>query len=57
MNGSTGLAMQRLAIIDLKAGQQPIHNEDRTALTTSISESSQTLIRWSQELGLGPGSA
>ncbi len=31
VNGSTGLAMQRLAIIDLKAGQQPIHNEDSTA--------------------------
>lgn len=26
-----GLAMRRLAIIDLKRGQQPIHNEDRTA--------------------------
>lgn len=25
-----GLAMRRLAIIDLKGGQQPIHNEDRT---------------------------
>ena len=23
--------MRRLAIIDLKAGQQPIHNQDRTA--------------------------
>jgi asparagine synthase (glutamine-hydrolysing) len=29
--GSTGLAMRRLAIIDLKGGQQPIHNEGRTA--------------------------
>jgi asparagine synthase (glutamine-hydrolysing) len=29
--GSTGLAMRRLAIIDLKGGQQPIHNEERTA--------------------------
>jgi len=26
-----GLAMRRLAIIDLKSGQQPIHNADRTA--------------------------
>ena len=26
-----GLAMRRLAIIDLKTGQQPIHNQDRTA--------------------------
>src|SRR6266404_2942621 len=26
-----GLAMRRLAIIDLKSGQQPIHNQDRTA--------------------------
>src|SRR5215831_3482622 len=26
-----GLAMRRLAIIDLKSGQQPIHNGDRTA--------------------------
>src|SRR2546421_6507555 len=25
-----GLAMRRLAIIDLKSGQQPIHNRDRT---------------------------
>ena len=31
VNGSTGLAMRRLAIIDLKGGQQPIYNEDRTA--------------------------
>ena len=30
VNGPTGLAMQRLAIIDLKGGQQPIHNEDRS---------------------------
>ncbi|HEV7860709.1 MAG TPA: asparagine synthase (glutamine-hydrolyzing) [Pyrinomonadaceae bacterium] len=29
--GSVGLAMRRLAIIDLKGGQQPIHNEGRTA--------------------------
>ena len=28
---SVGLGMRRLAIIDLKSGQQPIHNEDRTA--------------------------
>ena len=31
VNGSVGLAMRRLAIIDLKGGQQPIHNQDRTA--------------------------
>jgi len=31
VNGSVGLAMRRLAIIDLKSGQQPIHNRDRTA--------------------------
>src|SRR3569832_1771408 len=31
VNGSAGLAMRRLAIIDLKSGQQPIHNEDRSA--------------------------
>ena len=28
---SVGMAMRRLAIIDLKGGQQPIHNQDRTA--------------------------
>src|SRR5215467_4096166 len=31
VNGSTGLAMRRLAIIDLKSGQQPIHNQDRSS--------------------------
>jgi asparagine synthase (glutamine-hydrolysing) len=31
VNGSAGLAMRRLAIIDLKSGQQPIHNQDRSA--------------------------
>jgi asparagine synthase (glutamine-hydrolysing) len=31
VNGSTGMAMRRLAIIDLKSGQQPIHNRDRSA--------------------------
>ena len=31
LNGSVGLAMRRLAIIDLKSGQQPIHNQDRSA--------------------------
>src|SRR5687767_5445063 len=31
VNGSVGMAMRRLAIIDLKSGQQPIHNRDRTA--------------------------
>ena len=30
-NDGVGLAMRRLAIIDLKSGQQPIHNADRTA--------------------------
>jgi asparagine synthase (glutamine-hydrolysing) len=28
---TVGLAMRRLAIIDLRGGQQPMHNEDRTA--------------------------
>ena len=31
VNGPVGLAMRRLAIIDLKSGQQPIHNQDRSA--------------------------
>jgi asparagine synthase (glutamine-hydrolysing) len=31
INGPIGLAMRRLSIIDLKSGQQPIHNQDRTA--------------------------
>src|SRR5580765_5065407 len=31
VNGSVGLAMRRLAIIDLKSGQQPIHNQDSSA--------------------------
>lgn len=31
INGPVGLAMRRLSIIDLKSGQQPIHNQDRTA--------------------------
>ena len=31
VNGSVGMAMRRLSIIDLKGGQQPIHNQDRTA--------------------------
>ena len=30
-NSAVGLGMRRLAIIDLKSGQQPIHNQDRTA--------------------------
>jgi asparagine synthase (glutamine-hydrolysing) len=31
VNGSVGLAMRRLAIIDLKGGAQPIHNQDRSS--------------------------
>ncbi len=31
INGSVGLAMRRLAIIDLKGGAQPIHNQDRSS--------------------------
>ncbi|HVQ38934.1 MAG TPA: asparagine synthase (glutamine-hydrolyzing), partial [Pyrinomonadaceae bacterium] len=31
IDGGVGLGMRRLAIIDLKGGQQPIHNQDRTA--------------------------
>ena len=31
VNGSVGLGMRRLAIIDLKTGQQPIHNADRSS--------------------------
>ncbi len=31
VNGSAGLAMRRLAIIDLKSGAQPIHNQDRSS--------------------------
>jgi len=31
INGPAGLAMRRLAIIDLKSGQQPIHNQDRSS--------------------------
>ena len=30
-NGSVGLGMRRLSIIDVKGGHQPIHNQDRTA--------------------------
>ena len=30
-NGPVGLGMRRLAIIDLKTGQQPIHNSDRSS--------------------------
>ena len=31
VNGPVGLGMRRLAIIDLKTGQQPIHNSDRSS--------------------------
>jgi asparagine synthase (glutamine-hydrolysing) len=31
INGSVGLGMRRLAIIDLKRGKQPIHNQDRSS--------------------------
>ena len=31
VSGPVGLGMRRLSIIDLKSGQQPIHNQDRTA--------------------------
>ena len=31
VNGPVGLAMRRLAIIDIKTGQQPIHNQDRSS--------------------------
>ena len=31
LNGAVGLGMRRLSIIDVKGGQQPIHNQDRTA--------------------------
>jgi asparagine synthase (glutamine-hydrolysing) len=31
LNGSVGLGMRRLSIIDVKGGHQPIHNQDRTA--------------------------
>lgn len=31
VNGSAGLAMRRLAIIDVKGGQQPIHNQDSSS--------------------------
>jgi asparagine synthase (glutamine-hydrolysing) len=30
VNGSVGLGMRRLSIIDLAGGHQPVHNEDRT---------------------------
>jgi len=31
VNGCVGLGMRRLAIIDLKSGKQPIHNQERTS--------------------------
>ena len=31
VNGPIGLGMRRLSIIDVKGGQQPIHNQDQTA--------------------------
>ena len=33
LDGNAGLAMRRLAIIDVEGGRQPIHNEDRTVWT------------------------
>jgi asparagine synthase (glutamine-hydrolysing) len=30
VNGTVGLAMRRLSIIDVQGGRQPIHNEDKT---------------------------
>src|SRR2546430_2898723 len=33
LNGNVGLAMRRLAIIDLDTGRQPLHNEDCTVST------------------------
>ena len=33
LDGHVGLAMRRLAVIDVDAGRQPIHNEDRTVWT------------------------
>lgn len=33
MEGNVGMGMQRLSIIDLDSGTQPIHNEDRTVWT------------------------
>ena len=50
-NGSVGLAMRRLAIIDLKSGQQPIHNRiappgsfstARSTTTSSYAKSSKS---------------
>jgi asparagine synthase (glutamine-hydrolysing) len=32
---AVGLGMRRLAIIDVRGGQQPIYNEDRTVRTVS----------------------
>ena len=33
VHGNVGLAMRRLAVIDVASGRQPIHNEDRTVWT------------------------
>ena len=33
LDGPVGLAMRRLSVIDVDAGRQPIHNEDRTVWT------------------------
>ena len=57
-NDGVGLAMRRLAIIDLKSGQQPIPNADRTAwivfngISNAIGQ-----FWWTRALYLAPASA
>src|SRR6266498_1551793 len=43
VNGPVGLGMRRLAIIDLESGQQPIHNQDRTAWIVFVARSITTV--------------
>ncbi len=38
LDGNAGLAMRRLAVIDLVGGRQPIHNEDRSVWTVCNGE-------------------